>query len=66
MAFGVTIQMKPRCLYFHVVVIVSKHFKKGNLLFVIGNVRVNNGLSVVMYVQSNKPGKQSLRVQNWH
>ena len=23
-------------------------------------------MSVVMNVQSNKPGKQSLRVQNWH
>ena len=29
--FGVTIQMNPRCLYFHVVLIVSKHFKNGNL-----------------------------------
>ena len=66
MAFGVTIQMKPRCLYFHVVLIVFKHFKKGNLYFVIGSARVNNGLSVVMYVQSHKPGKQSSRVQNWY
>ena len=25
---SVTIQMKSRCLYFHVVLLVSKHFKK--------------------------------------